>query len=199
MEESPLASMWKETTVLFKNCNFVLVMICFILIFSVYSVVGYIIDPLFLALNYTDTSVAFYSVAFVFTGSIAAVITGIYLDRTRRFLTTLRCIGIAGTVVFVAFIWIAPTKNPYLVGVTVCLAGLITVPIMAVGFTFGTETSHPVNPALVVGLMMSIAQLTLFGSNILLLILLEKQGPTIVLVVLCVFPLMTFILSFLIK
>lgn len=54
--------------------------------------------------------------------------------------------------------------------------GVLTVPIVPVGFAFATEVTHPVSPAMVIGLMTTFSNTVLFGITYVYLYLL-KSAP----------------------
>ena len=81
---------------------------------------------------------------FVLFGSTAAILTGIFLDRTHKYLLALRLVSIISTIsVAFAFILI-PKGNFFGALLTVARAGTGIVPIMAVAYSLATECTHPV-------------------------------------------------------
>lgn len=144
------------------------------------------------------------AIIFVLIGSASAVAVGVLLDRTKKYLWAIRAIPISGSLLFLAAAVVIPTGNLAGSLVVVCLAGVATVPVIAVCFSLGTEVSHPVQPALVLGLMMSAAQLCLFGMNYVFLALLStKNGKTArpiqCLLVMALLPFISSILSLFVK
>lgn len=203
-KEDVTQGMWKDTKLLFKNGNFMLVLIIFTFIYTVYSGLGFIINPLFIPFGYTPTQIAILAALFVLVGSVSAVVIGILLDKTKKYLLAIRFIPMAGTVIFVVGIFVIPTGNVAASLTVVCLGGIACVPIIAVCFSLGTEVSYPIQPALVLGLMMSSAQLSLFIMNFVFLALLSDQDgheprPIDCLIVLTCFPLVCSFLSVLVK
>jgi hypothetical protein len=105
----------------------------------------------------------------VLLGTISAMSTGIILDRTNKYKLTLRviCAGSLLTILSsVYFLSLAGNdgKPPHNHGGTlwgaavfVLMAGTTIVPIIPVCFSLATECTHPVQPALVTGLLMSCA------------------------------------------
>ena len=141
---------------------------------------------------------------FVLFGCLSTIIVGIYLDRSKNYLLVLRAIPIASTITFILAILVVPQNSfvPSLLVVT--FGGICCVPIIAVCYQLGTETTHPVQPALVLGLMMSCAQLTLFGMNFVFLSLLNDKPPHTpepikCLFVMDLFPFICIFLSFFVK
>ena len=74
---------------------------------------------------------------------------------------------------------LVPTGILLWAGVTVGVAGFVMVPIISVSYNFATEVSHPIQPALVLGMLMCGGQVLLFGTNfVFLAILNDKNGHT---------------------
>lgn len=169
--------MWSDTKTLFKNFNFVLVLLIFTFIYTVYSGLGFIINPLFIPFGYTTTQISLLAAIFVLVGSISSVAAGIFLDKTKKYLFMVRAIPWIGSLIFLLAIFVIPTGSFGGSLTIVVIGGIVCVPIIAVSFSFGTEVSHPVQPALVIGAMMSCAQLSLFGMNFVFLALLADNPP----------------------
>lgn len=93
----------------------------------------------------------------VFFGAIGAISAGKYLDKTNRYLFTMKLVCLMATVAALAGIFLVPSGKDWAAVLFCFLFGIGLVPVMPVCFAFGTEVSHPLAPALVVGLMMSSA------------------------------------------
>lgn len=93
---------------------------------------------------YSPTFISIGAILCVVTGVIASVLVGIYLDRTKRYLQTLRIEAIIATVIFALSLWVVPSCNKYLVGIGLVVAGIATVPVTPLGFVFSIELTHPI-------------------------------------------------------
>ena len=136
--------MWKDTMVLVRNLNFMLVLGIFTLIYTIYSGLGFVINPLFLPFGYNSTQIAVLAAIFVLVGSVSAVVVGIFLDKTKKYLIAIRAIPIAGTIIFGSALFIIPSGSLFGSLFVVVLGGITCVPIIAVCFSLGTEVSFPV-------------------------------------------------------
>lgn len=193
--------MWKDVKIIFRNKNYVLTMCIFTLIYSLYAGVGFVINPLFYPCGFDQFRISLIGMFVVFFGAIGAVSAGKYLDKTNRYLFTMKCVCFIATVAAFSAIFLMPTGKDWAAVIFCFLFGVGLVPIMPVCFAFGTEVSHPLAPALVVGLMMSSAQIVLFFLNSLYLSFLNKSNPrpVLCLIVMTINPVTAFVLSFFVK
>lgn len=176
LEKKEITSgMLKDTWVLMRNLNYMLILGIFTLIYIIYAGLGFVINPLLGGFGYTSTQISVFGALFVLCGTISTVIIGRYLDKTKRYLCVLRTIPVAGTITFGLAILVLPLGQYWLAMFIIVVGGMACVPIIAVGYQFGTEVSHPTQPALVVGLMMSSAQTFLFAFNFLFLYFLNRN------------------------
>lgn len=148
--------MLNDTRTLMKNLNYVLVLGIFTLIYTIYAGLGFVLSPL-LDPYYTPTQVSIFGMCFVLFGCVSTIFVGIYLDKTKNYILVLRAIPISATIIFLICVAVVPAGNFTLACVTVTLGGICSVPIIAVSYQLATEVTHPVQPALVLGLMMSCA------------------------------------------
>ena len=135
---------------------------------------------------------------FVFIGTLAAACTGIYLDRTNRYLFALKVVTITAFLSLITSIYLIPLGKMWAAYLFCLIGGISIVPIIPVSFSLATESTHPVQPALVVGLMMSGAQLCLFFFAYIYLAILknqEKVDTRICLGVMAINPLICILLS----
>ena len=193
------SGMGKDLCVLLRNVNYMLILGIFTLIYIIYAGLGFVINPLFGGFGYSSTSISIFGALFVLVGTISTIIIGKYLDKSKRYLCVLRVIPFAGTCIFGIGIFVIPLGYFWITMFIVVLGGAACVPIIAVGYQFGTEVSHPTQPALVLGLMMSSAQTFLFGFNFLFLELLNHNQNVLCLIVMSLFPLVAIFLSLFVK
>ena len=135
---------------------------------------------------------------FVFIGTFAAIGTGIYLDRTNRYLFALKTVSVSAFISLVIAIFLLPTGTLWAALIFCLIGGVSLVPIIPVAYSLSTESTHPIQPALVLGLMMSCAQLCLFFFAYIYLAILkngEKVNSRICLAVMTINPLICIFLS----
>ena len=88
-----------ELKELLKNKSYLLLVISFTILFGFVGGVGNILSPLFEPYNYTTGEITLLGSGFVLAGTIGAIVVGLILDKTRKYLLLLRvvfwasCIG----------------------------------------------------------------------------------------------------------
>lgn len=168
-KQSITQGMWKDTKILFANRNFMLVLFVFSLVYSIYAGIGFVINPLLGPLGYTTTEIALIAMFIVLLGTISAMLTGIILDRTNKYKLTLRVVCFASFITILSSAYFLSimgdnsrsqlNRGGTIGGAVVfcIMSGISIVPIIPVCFSLATECTHPVQPALVTGLLMSCA------------------------------------------
>lgn len=137
---------------LIKNPSYILLTCSFSFIFGIYLTVGNLVGPLYAFSGYSASKISMVGVIFVLFGVIASMITGVLLDKYKKYLLFLRLICFASTV-FIGLLVFTIKASFFLNTVTVALVGFTMVPILPTGYSFAVELTHPTNPALVNGLM----------------------------------------------
>lgn len=135
--------MWKDSIQLSKNLNYMLILMIFTLIYVIYAGLGFVINPLFEPFGYSTTQISIFGATFVIFGSIGAVMVGVYLDRTKRYLMVLRTIPVSSFVLFMVASFVIRTGSFYGSLLIVTFGGIACVPIIAVCYSLGTECTHP--------------------------------------------------------
>jgi MFS transporter, FLVCR family, feline leukemia virus subgroup C receptor-related protein len=136
--------MCKDIAKLFLNVNYVLIFVIFSCMYTVYAGLGFVINPLLTPYGYTPTQISAIGVVFVLTGSTASVLAGMFLDRTKKYLFTLRLVPCVSTLAAMIGFFLVPTGIFLWAAVTVGIAGFMMVPIISVSYNFATEVTHPV-------------------------------------------------------
>ena len=118
----------------------------------------------------------------IISGASSAIFMGGYLDRSKKYVFSLRVICIMTSVVFLIFIF-AIRINFWLCFVLSIFVGMFMIPIIPTSYSLSVELTHPANPALVNGMMTSLGYvnatiMTLGGSWI------ANKSPT---AMLCIF------------
>ena len=166
--------MKQDFLILMRNRNFVWTLVCYSLLFTIYSSFGIVVSYLFY--NFHAFAVSLLSMLFVTIGALSCFVVGIYLDRTSKYLTTLRTILISTCVLLVFSAATVPEGSLWSALVFAVLGGLIMVPIVPTGFSFATELTHPVSPALVIGLMCCVASVSCFIMTEIFLVILTGNN-----------------------
>jgi ABC-type thiamin/hydroxymethylpyrimidine transport system permease subunit len=77
--------MWNDTKILAANRNFVHILISFGLIYAIYGTFGFVMSNLMEPFGYTPTVIALIAMVVVLSGTVAAVLTGRFLDKTNKY------------------------------------------------------------------------------------------------------------------
>ena len=113
---------------------------------------------------------------FVLVGAISCYGYGLYLDRTSSYLKTLKFI-LVGSRAKLLFATVFVTENTLWSAIIFCISGgFILVPIVPVGFTFATEVTHPVSPALVIRLLCCFSNNICFLMTELFLLIFQEKA-----------------------
>jgi FLVCR family MFS transporter 7 len=135
--------MCNDLKILIQNRNYILIFFIFSLVYSLYAGVGFVINPLLIPFGYNEVAISLIGMLVVFFGTIGAISTGIFLDRTHKYLFALKTICFAATITMLLAIYLFNTGT-YWGAVLFCLfAGFSIVPIMPVSFSLATESTHP--------------------------------------------------------
>jgi len=82
--------MKEDFKTLMRNRNFVYTMMCYVLIFTIYSSFGVVVASVFY--GFGSIYIALFAMLFVLVGAISCYGYGLYLDRTSSYLKTLKFI-----------------------------------------------------------------------------------------------------------
>ena len=129
---------------LLKMKNYLLLTFVFACLFATYIALATVINPLLIPFGYDDGVIAELGACFIVAGVLSTLVTGILLDKSKKYLLTLRVITIASCLSAILGYFILPLSNNLLCFVVITLVGLCLVPIMSVGFAFATELTHPI-------------------------------------------------------
>jgi hypothetical protein len=112
----------------------------------------------------------------VLVGTIATIGMGRFLDRSRKYLFAMKYVCIGATITMALSVYLFNTGSNWGAAVFCILAGLTIVPILPVCFSLATESTHPVQPALVTGLLVCGSQILGFIVANILVLLLNLDG-----------------------
>lgn len=157
--------MVEDFKILMRNRNFMLITICYMFVFSIYAGIGAILPLLFGPLGFGPFADSVFGAIFVLCGAVACYAMGAYLDRTNKYISALRYVLGATFGLFTISIYLIPTGFFYCEIIWSVAAGIFMVPIVPVGFSFASEVTHPVAPAMVIGLMTTFANILCFSLN----------------------------------
>lgn len=98
-------------------------------------------------------------------GVLSALVIGYVLDKTSRYLLTMRFICFGSTILFIVGYASFATGNIYIVGANIILDGFALVPFLPVCIAYAAEVTFPMQEAVIVGILQMSGQITglLFG------------------------------------
>lgn len=155
-------SIWKDVNTLLKNKNFVCLMLVYSIMYSVINAMMDAISPIFHPFYDKEDFISTIAIVQIITSMVTELLAGPWLDKSKRYLCTLRSSVIASTVIAFFLIYIVPSGNYMLCTIGVSLAGLAVGPILPVGFDFSTQLTHPTPTPLVNGMLQMAEQVSEF-------------------------------------
>lgn len=90
---------------------------------------------------------------FIVSGVLSSIVIGIFLDKTNKYLITMRSICIGSTILFIIGYAAFATGNIYIVGANIILDGIALVPFLPVCISFAAEITFPMQEAVIVGIL----------------------------------------------
>jgi MFS family permease len=176
--EEGVCKTYKE---LFKMRNYMILVFVFTILFATYIALATIIDPLLLPYGYAPGLIALMGVFFIIAGVVSTMIIGCLLDKTKKYLLTLRLVTFLSFLAASFAYFVFPMSNAGLCIGVILVIGFCLVPIMAVGFSFATELTHPIPPVFSNGLMLMFSNVFAWPLSFLLLYIMavdtnEVQG-----------------------
>jgi len=149
--------------------NYMLLVFVFTVLFAIYIALATIIDPLLTPFGYEPGVIAILGAVFIVAGVISTMIIGILLDKTKKYLFILRLTTFMSFFSTAIAYFILPLNNTVLCIIVITVVGFCLVPIMAVGFAFATELTHPIPPVFSNGFMLCCSNIFAWLLSFLLL------------------------------
>lgn len=174
--------MWSTLKVLIRMKNYMLLVVVFTVLFATYIALATVIDPLLEPFGFQPGVIASLGGFFIVAGVISTLAMGIILDRTKKYLLTLRIITVCSFFGTIVAYYLLPLENTLLAYFIITIFGFCLVPILAIGFAFATELTHPIPPVLSNGIMLCFSNVGAWMLSFLLLYVLKstpgdpKQG-----------------------
>ena len=139
----------------------------FNMLYGVYTCLGAIINNLVEPFGYTSVDSSIFGATFIFFGLCGSFVASSILDKTQKYLKTLRIVC-WGSFLFSSLIFITlPSKSVYWLDLNIAILGIFILPIIPVGFSFSVELTYPVSEPMSNGLMMFFSQIIGTGITVL--------------------------------
>lgn len=148
-----------ETVELLKNKNYLVFVVVFSLVYSVYSALGAIINNLIEPYGFTNQDTSVIAICLVIAGILSSVATGLLLDTYQKYLKTVRILTFFTFVGIASTNYTATSRSLPLFIMSAIFLGIFLLPELSVGMSFAVEITHPVSEAASNGILLMISQL----------------------------------------
>ena len=152
----------QSVTVLKDNPNFLKLLIAYAFPFGSFLAVGSLLSNVFDPLGFTASEVAYSSLGLLLCGVIGALVFGAILDKTQKFkitmLTLTFMMAVVTSILIVVLAYFYVPKWPLVVNLLI--GGFFCTGYIPVCFTYASEITFPLQPALVNGMMSILGYLT---------------------------------------
>ena len=116
--------------------------------YGVYGTLSAIINNLISPYDYTTFQSTIIGALFIISGLIGVIISGILLDKTRKYKLIFQMIGYLAIFFAATLMFTMPYKSAPLLIINTSLLGLSLVPVLAIGYSFSVELTYPVSEAM---------------------------------------------------
>lgn len=154
--------MGNDFRILLRNRNYMLILGSFSFIFFSYNAIGVNLALLFESHGANSFEDSILGIIFVTVGAVCCFLSGIFLDRTNKYLFALRYVCLGTCISMVTAIFLSSTNQFWALCIFSVMAGMSMVPIVPIAFAFAGEVTYPISPAMVIGLMTTVSNLSLF-------------------------------------
>lgn len=144
---------------LFANKNYRWILVCYMIAYGYYTGMAALLDAILQPYHMTSSSVSIIGVCFILSGIIGSFIFSAYLDRTKKFLKTLKFILIGMLVSVSCSLFTLPSKSFTLILINCAVSGFFTISIIPVAFAFSVELTHPISEPMSNGVMIILSQI----------------------------------------
>lgn len=144
---------WSSIKKLVRDRDYMLLLIVFSLLFSVYVCFGAVMGPMMDLFKFKASSNQFFGVAYIIIGVAGSFIHATFLDKHKTYKKQLIIIclsNISSAVIFICTVHLASVP---LTTAIVGLFGAAQLPIIGVGYQFATELAYPINENITIGFL----------------------------------------------
>lgn len=133
---------------LLKDVDFVMLLISFSFIYSIYTTLGACVGPLSQQFGYSSTANSIFGTVYIFGGLFGSFAHAILLDKNRTYKLQYIFIGIACIIAMGTITATIGLGKLWLSCIILALLGIAQLPIIGVAYSFCAELTYPVNEAL---------------------------------------------------
>lgn len=157
---------------LMSSKDFLILFMSFGLSLGLFNTLTTLLEQILCTRGYTDTDVGYFGAAMIISGMIGSLITGVILDKTKRFEEMAKicfCFS-ALTNVFFVILQLYNNENSliyYLLLFSFCLTGFFGLPLLPICMDMAIECVYPIPEAVSTGLLFIAGQI--FGIVLILL------------------------------
>lgn len=148
----------EDLITLFKDKNYVMLLISFSLTYSGAIVAQTVISNLSEPYGYSSSSTSVFGGAFVVAGVAMSVVFSIILDRYQSFNKVLWCIISVTALATAGTLYTLPKGNVPLFAANMFVLGGFLLPVGPIGISYTTELAYPVSEVAATGINIMIAQ-----------------------------------------
>lgn len=143
-----------DLKLILNNKNFLLMVIAFNMLYSVYTCLGAIVNNLVHPFGYTSADSSIFGVVFISSGLISSFITSGLLDKHKQYLKTLRVMCFGSLLTSSLMLFTVPMRSTPIVTGNIALIGIFILPMIPTCFSLSIELTYPVSEAMSNGFMM---------------------------------------------
>ncbi len=157
-EAAPTLNCWSSVKDLLSIKNYVLLLLSFNMIWSVYGTMGSIMSSLTQPYNFTPTDNTLFTIAFVFFGLVASAfivrkaVRDLLYRKVHLTISVFACLNI-----FLCYLALN-TQNRYVMIVANASLGASVLPFLPLSLVYGTELTYPQGQAMMGGLLVASSQ-----------------------------------------
>ncbi|CAK7200014.1 hypothetical protein SEUCBS139899_002702 [Sporothrix eucalyptigena] len=147
--ETPKTDLIASIRHISRSVEFWLIFIPFIVYVGFFNSISSLLNQLMVPYGYTDDEAGIAGAVLIVVGLVSAAITSPILDRTKKFVLTMKiCVPIIA-LSYLAFVWMPQTHDsgglagPYVV---LAILGAASFSLVPVAVEFLVEVTHPVSP-----------------------------------------------------
>jgi MFS family permease len=129
-----------------RSREFWLVLLPFNVYVGLFNSLSSLLNGILYPFGYTEDEAGIAGAVLIVVGLVAAAVTSPIVDRTKRFVWTIKALITVSALAYLAFIWAPPTRAlaaPYAI---LAVLGAASFSLVPVGLEFLTEITYPVSP-----------------------------------------------------